>query len=157
MKLVDNIDDQSSTKFYRVYVCTFGFRNSWKRQKLWVLRIYGIYTGEGKMAEITRQLEETGSETQKGKAWCLEEMVRRNMGFERNNFWRDTTVGCGRHQKPGNRDWRTGVLLPLPPRWFSGLGSGISFNWAWVHWLSAEDKSSAFVLYLWELNETNCT
>ena len=118
MKLVDNIDDQSSTKFYRVYVCTFGFRNSWKRQKLWVLRIYGIYTGEGKMAEITRQLEETGSETQKGKAWCLEEMVRRNLGFERNNFWRETTMGCGKHQKPGNRDWRTGVLPPLPPAGF---------------------------------------
>jgi len=26
MKLVENIDEQSSTKFYRVYACTFGFR-----------------------------------------------------------------------------------------------------------------------------------
>lgn len=26
MKLVENIDEQSGTKFYRVYVCTFGFR-----------------------------------------------------------------------------------------------------------------------------------
>lgn len=130
--------------------------DSWKRQKLWVLRIYGIYTGEGKMAEITRQLEETGSETQKGKAWCLEEMVRRNLGFERNNLWRETTMGCGKHQKPGKRlkDWGPPASAP---RWFSGLGPGISFNWAWVHRLSAEDKSSSFVLYLWELNETNCT
>lgn len=82
-----------------------------------MLRIYGIYTGEGKMGEITRQLEETGSKTQKWKAWCLE-MVRRNLGFERNNFWRETTVGCGKHQKPGNRDWKVGFLLPLPPAGF---------------------------------------
>ena len=26
MKLVENIDEQSGTTFYRVYVCTFGFR-----------------------------------------------------------------------------------------------------------------------------------
>lgn len=26
MKLVKNIDEQSSIKFYRVYACTFGFR-----------------------------------------------------------------------------------------------------------------------------------